>query len=53
MIKGFHDVQLRGDWKGHRSSRLGDQYREIYKVEEHRVAVVVMDVTAYDDRRQQ
>ena len=53
LIKGFHDEQLRGEWKGHRSSRLGDQYRVIYKVEEHRVSVVVMDVTAHDYRRQQ
>jgi addiction module RelE/StbE family toxin len=52
LIKGFHDEQLHGEWKGHRSSRLGDQYRVIYRVEEHRVLVLVMDVTALDYRRQ-
>ena len=52
LIKGFHDELLRGEWHGHRSSRLGDQYRIIYTVEEHRVLVLVMDVTAHDYRRQ-
>jgi addiction module RelE/StbE family toxin len=51
LIKGFHDESLQGQWKGHRSSRLGDQYRVIYKVEEERVIVLVMDVTAHDYRR--
>jgi hypothetical protein len=36
----------------HRSSRLNAQYQVIYKVEERRILVVVMDVTAHDDRRQ-
>ena len=26
-VKGFHDEALRGKWRGHRSSRLGQQYR--------------------------
>ncbi len=52
LIKGFHDESLQGQWTGHRSSRLGDQYRVIYKVEEHQVTVLVLDVTAHDDRRQ-
>ncbi|MFM8551808.1 MAG: type II toxin-antitoxin system mRNA interferase toxin, RelE/StbE family [Nitrospiraceae bacterium] len=51
LIKGFHDEGLRGEWHGHRSSRLGDQYRLIYKVEEHDVLVLVIDVTAHDYRR--
>ena len=42
-IKGFHDEALRGDWKGHRSSRLGQQYRVIYQVEAQEVLVYVMD----------
>jgi addiction module RelE/StbE family toxin len=50
-IKGFHDEALRGDWKGHRSSRLGQQYRVIYQVEAQEVLVYVMDVTAHDYRR--
>jgi addiction module RelE/StbE family toxin len=48
-IKGFRDEALHGEWKGHRSSRLGEQYRVIYLVEERRV--LVMDVTAHDYRR--
>ena len=52
LIKGFHDEGLQGEWEGHRSSRLNAQYRVIYKVEEQRILVLVMDVTAHDDRRQ-
>ena len=49
LIKGFHDEALHGEWKGHRSSRLGEQYRVIYMVGEQKV--LVMDVTAHDYRR--
>lgn len=52
LIKEFHDERLQGEWDGHRSSRLNAQYRVIYKVEEQRVLVVIMDVTAHDYRRQ-
>lgn len=31
-IKGFHDGALAGEWKGHRSSRLGLQWRVIYRI---------------------
>lgn len=51
LIKGFRDEALRGDWKGHRSSRLGDQYRVIYLVEEREIVVKVIDLTADDYRR--
>ena len=51
LIKGFHDEALRGDWKGHRSSRLGIQYRVIYKVEAQNVSVYVVEVHAHDYRR--
>jgi addiction module RelE/StbE family toxin len=51
MIKGFRDESLRGEWKGHRSSRLGDQYRVIYRIEEQHVVVKVVDLTAHDYRR--
>ncbi len=51
LIKGFHDESLRGDWKGHRSSRLGKQYRVIYRIENQEVVVKVIDVTAHDYRR--
>ena len=39
LIKGFHDEALRGQWKGHRSSRLGMQYRLIYRILEREVMV--------------
>ncbi len=50
-IKGFHDEALRGEWKGHRSSRLGLQYRVIYQVEADEVIVYVLDLNAHDYRR--
>ena len=50
LIKGFHDESLRGEWKGHRSSRLGKQYRVIYRVEKDRVLIQVVSVTAHDYR---
>ena len=51
LIKGFHDEALRGEWKGHRSSRLGLQYRVIYRIDGHEVLVEVIDITAHDYRR--
>ena len=51
QIKGFHDEALRGEWKGHRSSRLGKQYRAIYKVANQQMYVQVIDLTAHDYRR--
>ncbi len=51
LIKGFHDEALRGEWNGHRSSRLGLQYRVIYRVVAHEIRVQVIDVTAHDYRR--
>jgi proteic killer suppression protein len=51
LIKGFHDEALRGEWKGHRSSRLGGQYRIIYEVLAQEVRVHVIDITAHDYRR--
>jgi len=50
-IKGFRDESLRGEWKGHRSSRLGGQYRVIYQIEAQNVVVKVIDLTAHDYRR--
>lgn len=50
-IKGFQDESLRGEWKGHRSSRLGDQFRVIYRIEAQNVVVKVIDLTAHDYRR--
>jgi len=51
LIRGFNDEPLRGDRKGHRSSRLGEQYRVIYKVENKRLLVMVIDLTAHDYRK--
>jgi addiction module RelE/StbE family toxin len=51
LIRGFNDEALRGEWKGHRSSSLGEQYRVIYKLEKTRFLVMVVDLTAHDYRR--
>ncbi|MCK5362080.1 MAG: type II toxin-antitoxin system mRNA interferase toxin, RelE/StbE family [Gammaproteobacteria bacterium] len=50
QIRGFNDEALRGEWKGHRSSRLSRQYRVIYRIERDRVLVEVVSVTAHDYR---
>ena len=51
LIKGFRDEALRGEWKGHRSSRLNQQYRVIYRVESDRLFVFVVELTPHDYRR--
>ena len=51
LIKGFKDGPLRGEWKGHRSSRLNIQYRIIYKIENEQLFVKVVRVTEHDYRR--
>ena len=51
LIKGFHDESLRGEWKDHRSSRLGQQYRVVYRIENQEVVVKVVDITAHDYKR--
>ena len=51
QIRGFRDEALRGEWKGHRSSRLNVQYRVIYKIEKDLVLVQVVNVTPHDYRR--
>lgn len=48
LIRGFRDESLRGRWNGHRSSRLGGQYRVIYRIEKKRLYVMVVDMTAHD-----
>lgn len=50
-IKGFHDEALAGVWKGHRSSRLGIQYRVIYRVTAENLLFQVVSITAHDYRR--
>lgn len=51
LIKGFHDEALSGQWAGHCSSRLGSQWRVIYRVEVAEIHVLVMAVAAHDCRR--
>jgi addiction module RelE/StbE family toxin len=50
-IKGFHDEALSGEWQGHRSSRLGLQWRVIYRVVAEVLLVQVIHVTPHDYRR--
>ena len=50
-IRGFNDESLRGQLKGFRSSRLGQQYRVIYKVEAANILVRVVDLTPRDYRK--
>jgi mRNA-degrading endonuclease YafQ of YafQ-DinJ toxin-antitoxin module len=51
LMKGFHDEALAGEWKGHRSSRLGIQYRVIYRVVPEQQLYEVVSITAHDYRR--
>ena len=53
QIRGFHDEGLRGEWRGHRSSRLNDQYRVIYRIERERVYVEVVSLSPHDYRRRE
>ena len=48
QIKGFHDEALRGEWKKHRSSRLGLQYRIIYQVVKDQILIKVVNLTPHD-----
>lgn len=50
-IKGFHDEGLSGQWKGYRSSRLGLQYRVIYRIVPKEQIFEVALVTPHDYRR--
>ena len=51
LIKGFHDEALSGEWNGHRSSRLGLQWRVIYRIVANVLLIQVVQVTAHDYRR--
>ena len=51
LIKGFHDEALRGDWQGYRSSRLGLQYRVMYRVMSERSLCQVVHITPHEYRR--
>lgn len=50
-IRGFNDEALRGQWKEFRSSRLGQKYRVIYKIEATNILVKVLDLTPHDYRK--
>jgi len=50
-IRGFNDEALRGEWKGFRSSRIGQKYRVLYKIEATSVLVKVIDLTPHDYRK--
>lgn len=50
-IKGFHDESLSGEWKGHRSSRLGLQWRVVYSVSANVLLIQVIQATPHDYRR--
>jgi mRNA-degrading endonuclease YafQ of YafQ-DinJ toxin-antitoxin module len=51
MIKGFHDEALSGGWRGYRSSRLGQQWRVIYRLIAGDMLFQVESITAHDYRR--
>ena len=50
-IKGFHDEAMSGVWKGYRSSRLGIQWRVIYRVGAKVLQIQVVEVTSHDYRK--
>jgi addiction module RelE/StbE family toxin len=51
LITGFHDEALAGKWQGFRSSRLGNQWRVIYRVVTDQVTYYIESVTPHDYRR--
>ena len=51
LIRGFNDEALSGKWDGHRSSRLGLQWRVIYLTVPDQHLFQVMTVTPHDYRR--
>ncbi len=51
QITGFNDEALSGRWNGHRSSRLGLQYRVIYRILPERMLFQVVALTPHDYRR--
>lgn len=51
LIRGCHDEALPGEWRGHRSCRLGLQWRVIYRVIAPQMLFQVASITAHDYRR--
>jgi mRNA-degrading endonuclease YafQ of YafQ-DinJ toxin-antitoxin module len=51
LIRGLHDEALAGEWQGYRSSRLGLQWRVIYRVIPRELLFQVASITAHNYRR--
>jgi len=51
LIRDFHGEALSGKWAGHRSSRLGEKWRVIYRVVAEDLIFQVASITAHDYRR--
>ena len=51
LVQGFNDEALSGKWDGHRSSRLGLQWRVIYLTVPDQQLFQVVTVTPHDYRR--
>ena len=51
LIKGFNNEALSGKWEGHRSSRLGLQWRVIYRTVPDLQLFQVASITPHDYRR--
>jgi hypothetical protein len=51
LIRGFNDEALVGKWKGYRSSRLGLQWRVIYRTVPEALLFRVASIAAHDYRR--
>ena len=51
LIKGFHDEALLGEWRGFRSSHLGDKWRVIFRIGSPDLAYYVESITPHDYRR--
>ena len=49
-LPGLKDEALKGEWRGYRSSRLNQQYRVIYQIENDKVRIFVVNVNAHDYR---
>lgn len=49
----WYDHELFDEWKGHRSSAFHFRGRIIYRVEEHRVVVVVVRITKTHDYKKE
>ena len=51
QIRGFNDEALSGKWHGHRSCRLGLQWRVIYRTVPDQQLFQVIWITPHDYRR--